>query len=85
MTTLTSPLTGHQLTDQGAQQYLLDQLFEQAYRDELTGLFNRRALSTNWFNYGDRYAVVIFDLDSFKALNDSHGHAERRQVPAVVR
>jgi diguanylate cyclase (GGDEF)-like protein len=50
----------------------------QAATDSLTGLPNRRtleqrmrALSTR----GDPYAIVMCDLDRFKLLNDTHGHA----------
>lgn len=50
--------------------------------DELTGLANRRALQTDLISVisnakqaSNRVAVVIIDLDGFKAVNDSFGHA----------
>ncbi|QPC92786.1 GGDEF domain-containing protein [Mesorhizobium sp. INR15] len=48
-----------------------------ALTDPLTGLLNRRALFDLHGNapVGAFTAVVVFDLDSFKAINDSFGHA----------
>ena len=50
--------------------------------DELTGLFNRGALMTRVAELAHRLpraetmiAVVVIDVDSFKAINDTHGHA----------
>ena len=51
---------------------------EQAYTDTLTGLKNRRALGTILSRLGDsdrRFAVMQIDLDFFKAVNDTLGHA----------
>ncbi|MEM9852723.1 MAG: GGDEF domain-containing protein, partial [Pseudomonadota bacterium] len=53
---------------------------EQAYTDSLTGLANRRALQNHLArllrrNRGDGFAVMQIDLDFFKAVNDTHGHA----------
>lgn len=48
-----------------------------AERDALTGLLNRRGLKT-WLDSGRHnppLAVVAFDLDHFKSVNDTHGHA----------
>ena len=49
---------------------------KRAETDDLTGLGNRRAfnalLSRN--NVGERAALVIFDVDHFKDVNDSLGH-----------
>ncbi len=60
---------------------LHDQLQQQARRDPLTGLFNRRHLDfyiervTGDAGSGDRpLTVAMIDLDQFKALNDRHGH-----------
>ena len=60
---------------------LQTQLEEQAIRDPLTGLYNRRylddALERELVRAGrEGYAVslVIADIDRFKALNDAHGH-----------
>ena len=53
----------------------------EAVTDPLTGLPNRRAASMfidkAFFaaQRGARLAVVIFDVDHFKAVNDRHGHA----------
>ncbi|GAA5511480.1 hypothetical protein Dcar01_00190 [Deinococcus carri] len=51
---------------------------EAAYRDALTGLANRRAAEerlTAFAQTGERFTLVLFDLDHFKAVNDVHGHA----------
>jgi len=58
-----------------------DRLKHLAVRDPLTGVYNR-----NFFNemianeinrtkrYGDRFSIVILDVDNFKQINDDHGH-----------
>ena len=55
---------------------------EQALSDDLTGLANRRrceeALAAEIARvrrFGGSFAVVLGDLDGFKQLNDTHGHA----------
>lgn len=51
---------------------------EQAYTDTLTGLKNRRALETvlnRLLNQRSSFAVMQIDLDYFKAVNDTLGHA----------
>jgi diguanylate cyclase (GGDEF)-like protein len=60
---------------------LKTQLEEQAIRDPLTGLYNRRYLDdalerelVRAQREGYPVSVVMLDLDRFKALNDSHGH-----------
>ena len=60
---------------------LQDELREQAIRDALTGLFNRRHLDDMLPRILDRAAkdeipvsVVMFDIDHFKQVNDTHGH-----------
>lgn len=50
----------------------------QARTDPLTGLLNRRSIDAS-LEHMERaetdYAVAFADLDHFKALNDTHGHA----------
>ena len=55
---------------------------EQALRDPLTGLLNRRALEDHHAEGarqaaqgGQPLALVLLDLDHFKRVNDTHGHA----------
>jgi diguanylate cyclase (GGDEF)-like protein len=63
----------------------------QAYSDTLTGLPNRRALderleeevqSARRTNYS--FAVIMMDLDGFKAVNDTYGHAVGDDVLRTV-
>jgi diguanylate cyclase (GGDEF)-like protein/PAS domain S-box-containing protein len=60
---------------------LADQLRRQAFHDPLTGLANRALLSDRAgraFLHAQRtgasVAVIAIDLDSFKLVNDRHGH-----------
>lgn len=49
-----------------------------ALTDSLTGLNNRRFAMerlTQLVQAGDPYAVLMLDLDHFKAINDTYGHA----------
>jgi diguanylate cyclase (GGDEF)-like protein len=61
--------------------HLRDQLHEQAIRDPLTGLFNRRylmetlALALAQARRADQpVSVVLLDIDRFKSINDTWGH-----------
>lgn len=55
-----------------------DLLSRHARLDDLTGIANRRALEEFLSELSrrgvERCAVVLFDVDSFKAVNDLHGH-----------
>lgn len=58
-----------------------DRLREQAERDPLTGLANRRAWDAATAAERGRTALretsvaIMFDMDGLKAINDRHGHA----------
>ncbi len=59
----------------------------QAFTDTLTGLNNRRALErvTNRLVAGNEpFALSNIDLDYFKAVNDTHGHAAGDHVLQAV-
>lgn len=57
------------------------ELRESTERDPLTKVYNRLRLAGDMAatqdrvaRYGHRYAVAIFDIDYFKAYNDTYGH-----------
>ena len=53
------------------------ELYGLATRDELTGVFNRRfflAEAERLLGGGEHLSVMLFDLDEFKQINDTHGH-----------
>jgi len=67
------------------------ELAERARRDPLTGLLNHRAFhaavaeeAARARRYRGKLALVLFDLDSFKALNDTEGHQEGDRVLRAV-
>jgi diguanylate cyclase (GGDEF)-like protein len=62
-------------------------LNEQATRDWLTGLRNRRYFEealADHIEAANRYkrdlTLVLFDIDNFKQINDTHGHAAGDEV-----
>ena len=66
---------------------VLVRLHEASVRDGLTGLFNRRHLQERLaaevafaVRHGTDLCVVMFDLDHFKQVNDTHGHLAGDEV-----
>ena len=66
---------------------LLRQREENAYKDELTGLFNRRAFNQEipkemerFRRFGHPFTLLMLDLDHFKDFNDTHGHSAGDQA-----
>jgi diguanylate cyclase (GGDEF)-like protein len=64
---------------------------EMATRDHLTGLLNHREFHeamdrelARARRYGERFSVVLFDLDGFKQVNDARGHAHGDRVLSQV-
>ena len=65
------------------------ELVRLAHHDPLTGLLNRRAFTARLEDAlrrrraeGRPFALVLFDLDRFKAVNDRHGHPTGDRVLA---
>lgn len=63
-------------------QQVIDGLIEVSSRDVLTGLANRRQFELSLEREADRVAragepalLLLLDLDFFKSINDTHGHA----------
>jgi diguanylate cyclase (GGDEF)-like protein len=70
----------------------VQQLHELSQRDPLTGLPNRRALESELADLAQRneqFAVIMVDIDVFKAFNDLYGHQVGddclRRVAAILR
>ena len=65
---------------------------DQARRDAMTGVLNRRAFEEDWEalfqQAGDgrpvAVALLLFDCDHFKAINDTYGHATGDQVLKAI-
>lgn len=54
---------------------------QQALQDSLTGLYNRRAFDEDWGSlikalagHSEPMALLLFDCDHFKPINDTYGH-----------
>jgi two-component system, cell cycle response regulator len=58
-------------------------LDEAAHRDALTGTLNRRALDETPNDPGPR-GVMMVDIDRFKSVNDTYGHAAGDEVLSLV-
>jgi diguanylate cyclase (GGDEF)-like protein len=67
------------MTDISADKYRLQQLENVAYRDELTGLFNRfhgMNRLTEIRESRNPFTLCFIDLDNLKYINDQFGHKE---------
>lgn len=56
-------------------------------KDDLTQVYNRRHFiehaQVQWeraIRYGEEFAIIIFDIDDFKTVNDTYGHLAGDQV-----
>jgi diguanylate cyclase (GGDEF)-like protein len=68
-----------------SQQSQMQQHYESAMQDSLTGLLNRRgalaAIQAGWSDANiHSHAALLVDIDNFKAINDTHGHATGDEV-----
>jgi diguanylate cyclase (GGDEF)-like protein len=66
---------------------LITRLRELSSTDQLTGLYNRRVIMhrlaeehARYQRSGQLYSVIMMDLDRFKGVNDTYGHAVGDQV-----
>ena len=62
----------------------LEEAYNMAFRDELTGLPARRALNEDLLKLSSRYTVAMADIDFFKKFNDQYGHDVGDQVLRMV-
>ena len=55
--------------------FVIDELERQTTRDELTGLGNRKHADALLASLEQGDALILLDLDGFKEVNDTYGHA----------
>jgi diguanylate cyclase (GGDEF)-like protein len=79
--TTVQALVAHVRDQERERTRLLDQLDDLAHTDALTSLANRRAWEIELDRAlararrtGQPFSVAVVDIDSFKAINDVHGH-----------
>ncbi|HKI55739.1 MAG TPA: diguanylate cyclase [Trueperaceae bacterium] len=66
---------------------VLRQAVQMMNHDDLTGLANRRHLKSRfwvWRKRRLRMALIFFDLNGFKVVNDMHGHETGDRVLGVI-
>lgn len=63
---------------------ILQDSYNMAFRDDLTGMPSRRALNETLHGLGRRYAIAMLDVDHFKKFNDTYGHDVGDQVLKMV-
>lgn len=63
---------------------VLQEAFQMAFRDDLTGLPGRRALNERLQRLGRNYSLAMADVDYFKKFNDTYGHNIGDQVLKMV-
>jgi diguanylate cyclase (GGDEF)-like protein len=85
------PAPGGEPGSPGLAAGLIDALVDLSSRDALTGLANRRSFELALAREVDRVArsgepalLLVADIDHFKRVNDTHGHAAGDQVLRAV-
>jgi diguanylate cyclase (GGDEF)-like protein len=63
---------------------IIQDSYNMAFRDELTGIPSRRALNEQMHGLGRCYTVAMVDVDFFKKFNDTYGHDVGDQVLRLV-
>lgn len=61
----------------GAMQTQINSLAQEAHKDTLTGLNNRRTMEKvlqTWLQSDTPFCYIILDIDHFKSVNDTFGH-----------
>jgi diguanylate cyclase (GGDEF)-like protein len=67
------------------------ELWQLAHHDTLTGMLNRRAYEAEWHNSKQLLrrrrvdiGLILFDVNHFKAINDSYGHQSGDEVLKAI-
>lgn len=86
-----APLVMARVRTQLRMKQMADELRQAAHVDGLTGVYNRRKfdeiISIEWLRairIGQPLALIMMDIDYFKAFNDQHGHLAGDQCLKTV-
>ncbi|MDH5464495.1 MAG: GGDEF domain-containing protein [Thiovulaceae bacterium] len=64
--------------------FIISNSYYMAYIDELTGIKGRRAMNEALIRLGNKYSIVMVDIDHFKKFNDTYGHDIGDEVLKLV-
>lgn len=63
---------------------IIQDSYNMAFNDHLTGIPARQALGADLKKLGSRYSIAMIDIDFFKKFNDTYGHDVGDQVLRMV-
>ena len=62
----------------------LNEMLYKASHDALTGLLNRGAIERAIYEAEGGFHLIMFDVDNFKMINDTYGHAEGDSILKLI-
>lgn len=62
----------------------LNEMLYKASHDALTGLLNRGAIERAIYETEGGFHLIMFDVDNFKMINDTYGHAEGDSILKLI-
>ena len=63
---------------------VIENIYIEAFQDELTGLPTRKILHGTLYNLGTGYTVAMIEIDNFKKLKENHGRRVSKQILRMV-
>jgi diguanylate cyclase (GGDEF)-like protein len=51
-----------------------ERYYDKSIKDQMTDLYNKEFIRNELFASDYKYSLIMFDIDDFKAINDTYGH-----------